>query len=252
MRLDCKGRAYILAFVIVQSVLDAHLGFSVFSGRIAGPSAARYAADLAGSGAGLSAGMDAGSGVGSGSGLGSGAGAGAVSEGQISDIEKRFNAPLSRTGSISVNDFVFEIQKVMQPLGNSLYKHEERLTKAIEKLLDLRSQLGTVEAKSPHHLFGVNEAEAMLLCGELFFRASLKRKESIGWFTREDYPDPPKELHYILIENDSGNPKLTSEPVVFKDHWIKPDQVGTAAATGAAGEGETAGAAGAAGTAGTE
>jgi len=87
----------------------------------------------------------------------------------------------------------------------------------------LRSQLNTVEAKSPHHLFGVNEADAMLLCAELFFRSSLERKESIGWFVREDYPDLPKELRWIKIENDGGVPKLTWEPVVFKDHWLKPE-----------------------------
>ncbi|MCL1896240.1 MAG: FAD-binding protein [Clostridiales bacterium] len=193
-------RGYGAAPVSPGRMRGSGIGFSTFAGRMAGPSAARYAAGLAS--------------------------AGAVPEGDVAGIEARFNAPLSRTGSIGVNDFVFEIQKVMQPLGNSLYKHEERLDKAIGRLLDLRSRLGSVEAKSPHHLFGVNEAEAMLICGELFFRASLERRESIGWFVREDYPDPPEEKRWIIIENDGGMPKLTPEPIAFKDHWLRPEQGG--------------------------
>jgi succinate dehydrogenase/fumarate reductase flavoprotein subunit len=190
-------RGYGAAPVSPGRIRGSGIGFALFAGRMAGPGAARYAA-------GLSA-------------------AGAYSDGQVSDFEKRFNAPLARTGQISVNDYVFEIQKVVQPLGNSLYKHEARLNKALERILELRTRLDTVEAKSPHHLFGVNEAESMLLCAELFYRACLERKESIGWFVREDYPEAPKELGFILIENDAGQPKLTWEPLKFKDHWIKPD-----------------------------
>ena len=178
-------------------VRGSGLGFSVFAGRIAGPVAARYAAGASR--------------------------AGKASAGKIADIEKRFNAPLSCSGDISVNDYVFEIQKVVQPLGNSLYKHEARLTKALDSILGLRERLGDIEAKSPHHLFGVNEAESMLFCAELFFRTSLERKESIGWFVREDYPDQPKDLRWIIAENDSGAMKLKSEPIQFKDHWFKPE-----------------------------
>ena len=190
-------RGYGAAPVSPGRMRGSGIGFSLFAGRMAGPSAARYAA-----------------------GLGE---AGPLPDGKVPDIEARFNAPLSRTGRISVGDYVFEIQKVVQPLGNSLYKHEARLTKALERILELRSRLDTVEAKSPHHLFGVNEAEAMLFCAELFFRASLERKESIGWFVREDYPDPPEELRWVKIENDGGAPKLTWEPVAFKDGWLRPE-----------------------------
>ena len=179
----------------------AGIAFALFSGRMAGPSAARYVSGMAGP-----------------------AGPGEAADGKVSDIEKRFNAPLSRTGNISVNDYVFEIQKVVQPLGNSLYKHEERLTNAIDRILGLRERLVNVEAKSPHHLFGVNEAESMLFTAELFFRASRERRESIGWFTREDYPDPPKELRWLYAGNEGGAVKFEWAPVVFKDHWFKPEQ----------------------------
>ena len=45
-----------------------------------------------------------------------------------------------------------------------------------------------LKADDPHQMFGVNECASALLCAEMFFKASLERKESLGWFLREDYP----------------------------------------------------------------
>ena len=177
------------------------LNLMTFHGRMAGPAAAAYAASIGA--------------------------AGAVSDAQEAGTESRFNAPLGRTGDMTVNDFVFEIAKVMQPVGNSLYRNEARLTKALNRILDLKGQVTRVEAKSPHHLFGVNEIESTLLCAEMFFRASLERKHSIGWFLREDYPDPPEKLEWIVIENDGdGGPRIVREPVPVEGYPFKPGQGG--------------------------
>ena len=197
-------RGYGAAAVSPGRIRGGGISFSTFAGRMAGPAAARYASGAAEA-------SDSGA-------------EGAALDAKIAAIEKRFNAPLSRTGSISVNDFIFEIQKVMEPLGNTLYRDEARMKKALGQILALKARLDTVEAKTPHHLFGVNEAEAMLFVAELFFRVSLERKESIGWFIREDYPDPPKELRWIMVENNGGEPKFVSEQVRFKDHWFKPEK----------------------------
>ncbi|MCL2492605.1 MAG: FAD-binding protein [Clostridiales bacterium] len=167
-----------------------------FHGRAAGPAAAAYAASVK---------------------------AGAISDTQAEAVVKRFNAPLSRAGDIPVNDFVFEIMKVMQPVGNSLYRHEARMGKALGRILELREQMGRIDAEAPHHLFGVNEIDATLLCAEMFFRASLERKDSIGWFLREDYPDPPDDLEWIVIENDGGKPKIVKEPVPIERYPFKPE-----------------------------
>jgi len=176
-------------------VRGSALNFMTFHGRTAGPAAAAFAASAA---------IDA-------------------SVAMAEEIGKRFRAPLRRNGDMSVNEFVFEIGKVMQPVGNSIYRNEERMSKALTRIIDLKGQVGRVEAKTPHHLFGVNEIEAMLLCGEMFFRASLERKDSIGWFLREDYPEPPQKLEWIIIENDgSGAPKVMREPVPIERYPFKP------------------------------
>jgi succinate dehydrogenase/fumarate reductase flavoprotein subunit len=175
------------------------LNVMTFNGRVAGPVAAAYASSTSR----------------------------AVKGAQAEDIEKRFKAPLGRTGDTGVNDFVLEIGKVMQPLGNSLYRNEERMTKALSRVLDLKGQAARVEAKTPHHLFGVNEIDSMLLCAEMFFRASLERKESIGWFLREDYPAQPEKLEWIVVENGGGGaPRIVREPVPLERYPFKPNSGG--------------------------
>jgi succinate dehydrogenase/fumarate reductase flavoprotein subunit len=126
---------------------------------------------------------------------------------------------------MTVNDFAFEIAKVVQPLGNSLYRSEARMQGALARILELQGQVERIEAKTPHHLFGVNESVAMLLCAEMFFRASLERKDSIGWFLREDYPDPPEKLEWIVIENDGdGGPRIVRASVPISEYPYKPGQ----------------------------
>jgi succinate dehydrogenase/fumarate reductase flavoprotein subunit len=191
-------RAFGAVFAPPARVRGCALNYMTFSGRFAGPAAAEYAGSQA---------------------------RGTVSEPQAAAIETRFFRPLARTGDRTVNEFAFEIMKVMQPLGNSLYRHETRMKKALDRILELGEQRDRVEAKTPHHLFGVNELDAMLLCAEMFFRASLERKDSIGWFVREDYPDPPEKLEWIVVENGGGGaPKIVREPVPIERYPFRPEQ----------------------------
>ena len=177
-------------------VRGSALNFMTFNGRTAGPAAADFAASVSKP----------------------------APDVQVEDITKRFRAPLDRHGDMNVNDFVFEIGKVVQPIGNSLYRSEPRMAKALARILDLKEQTGRIEAKAPHHLFGVNEIDSMLLCAEMFFRASLERKDSIGWFLREDYPAPPEKLEWITIGNEGGGaPKIIREPVPVDRYPLRPN-----------------------------
>lgn len=176
-------------------IRGAGLAFATYSGRTAGKAVAGYA---------------------------SGKKQGDVSETQISEIDERFTAPLKRSGSMTVNEFVAEIHKVMEPLGNSLYRSEERMQKALDKILELKQQVNKVEAKDPHHLFGCNEIDAMLLCAEMFFRASLQRKESLGWFLREDYPVESEKRQWIVIDNKGSKPEIRTEDVPIASYAYRP------------------------------
>lgn len=136
-----------------------------------------------------------------------------ISEADVAAVETRFKAPVTAGGTIAPMDFLKEIQKVMQPLGNSLYRREDRLKAALERVYELRTMLPQVAASTPHHLFEVNEFNSMLLCAEMFFSASLLRKESRGWFLREDYPEHSDELKWYSFTNVDGKLVPSEETV---------------------------------------
>lgn len=172
------------------------IGFATFSGRVAGPSAAAYAGGIQ---------------------------TPALSGEQVGAIDARVTAPLTSKGSLKHMEMVAEIQKVMQPLGNSLYRHESRLTKALARVEELKGLLPELKAADPHQMFGANECAAMLLCSEMFFKASLERKESLGWFLREDYPEPSGTgLEWVIVENKGGEVVVGKERVPLEQYPYKP------------------------------
>lgn len=171
-------------------VRGSGLGFALYSGRAVALPAAEFAA---------------------------GADPLPVCEADADAIEARFKAPITAGGTIAPMDFLKEIQKVMQPLGNSLYRREDRLNAALARVHELRTLLPQVAASTPHHLFEVNEFASMLLCAEMFFSASLLRKESRGWFLREDYPEHSDELKWYSFTNVDGKLVPSEEAVPIYD-----------------------------------
>jgi succinate dehydrogenase / fumarate reductase flavoprotein subunit len=172
------------------------IGFATFSGRVAGPSAADYAG---------------------------GAELLTPSDDQASAVDARFTAPLKSKGGMKPMEMVAEIQKVMQPLGNSLYRHEARLKAALARVEELKALLPQVKAGDPHQMFGVNESASALLCAEMFFKASLDRKESLGWFLREDYPEQSRDgLEWIIVQDRDGQVALSRERVPLESYPYQP------------------------------
>jgi succinate dehydrogenase/fumarate reductase flavoprotein subunit len=64
----------------------------------------------------------------------------------------------------------------------------------------------------------------MALCAEMFYRASLDRKESRGWFVREDYPerDNANWLKWIILEEKDGEMAVSTEDIPISVYRIKP------------------------------
>ena len=64
-----------------------------------------------------------------------------------------------------------------------------------------------------HEAMNCHEAEAMVLSAKLHYTASKMRKESRGWFLREDYPKMDNEnwLKWIIVKNADGEMTLTTE-----------------------------------------
>lgn len=176
-------------------VRGSGLAFAQYSGRIAGQSAAEDAlcADH-----------------------------GNIDKSVVEQINERFMKPLTQNGAIDVMDFLPEIHKVMQPLGNSLYRSEERILAALKRIGELKAETSKLKAEDAHQLFGCNEIESMLICSELFFTTSLLRKESRGWFLREDFPEKSKEVKWYSVKNINGSLAIDEMDVPFEDYRYKP------------------------------
>jgi succinate dehydrogenase / fumarate reductase, flavoprotein subunit len=139
-------------------------------------------------------------------------------------LKRRIFAPLERQSGIRPLDLVREIQQAVAPVGYSIYKNKERLEEALAHVLDARDKLERLAAPDPHHLVAANEARAMAVCAEMFYRASLAREESRGWHLREDFPerDDDRWLKRILIQEDNGEMCLSTEDVPVRDYPFQP------------------------------
>jgi len=119
---------------------------------------------------------------------------------------------------------VRDVQAAIAPVGYSVYKSRERLQEALDLVIRARDRLADVAASDPHHLAAAHEARAMVLCAEMFYRASLAREESRGWHLREDFPerDDAGWLKWILVQDNDGHMSLTTEDVPVRDYPFQP------------------------------
>jgi succinate dehydrogenase/fumarate reductase flavoprotein subunit len=130
--------------------------------------------------------------------------------------------PLSQNGTIDVMDFLSELHKVVQPLGNSLYRSIVRILAALKRIEELKAETSKLKAEDAHQLFGCNEIESMLICAELFFTTSLLRKESRGWFLREDYLEKSNQIKWYTARYLAGNLITGEITVPLEDYKYKP------------------------------
>ncbi|MNN54416.1 succinate dehydrogenase flavoprotein subunit [compost metagenome] len=64
----------------------------------------------------------------------------------------------------------------------------------------------------------------MVLSAEMFFKAASLRKESRGWFLREDFPNTDNEnwLKWIVVKDVEGEMTLSTEEVPINQYPIRP------------------------------
>jgi succinate dehydrogenase/fumarate reductase flavoprotein subunit len=133
-------------------------------------------------------------------------------------------APLERTQGISPMDLIRSVQAAMAPVGYSIYKKRERLEEALSLVLEARDHIPELTAADPHHLAAANEARSMILCSEVFYRASLARTESRGWHLREDFPgrDDAGWLKWIVVQDEDGEMLVSTEDVPIHTYPFRP------------------------------
>jgi succinate dehydrogenase/fumarate reductase flavoprotein subunit len=153
--------------------------------------------------------------------------AGATAEVDVAQAEALVRdalAPLERPDGVPAMDLVREIQATVSPVGYSIYKSEERMTEALGLVLDAKERLSRVTAGDPHYLVAAHDARNMALSAELFYRTALTRKESRGWFIREDYPqrDDAEWLKWVCAKPEGDDVRIWTEDVPVADYQYQP------------------------------
>lgn len=147
-----------------------------------------------------------------------------VNSAQAEALKESMFAPLKRSSGMQAPEMVRAIQDVVSPVGNSIYMRQDRLEKALSKVLELKAKLPVLCAKDWHYLSACNEVKSMVTSAEMFFRASMERKESRGWHIREDFPemDNKKWLKWIIIQNRKDEMVISTENIPINRYPIKP------------------------------
>ena len=152
------------------------------------------------------------------------AAAGTINEEQVAKLKDDAYAPLHREEGIDPIDVIDLIQDVMCPVENSIIMSQHRLDICMRKVAKAKEMAKEMKAKDFHELLSCHEAEAMVLCCEMQMRASMMRKESRGWFLREDYPlmDNDNWLKWIIVKEENGEMTLHTEDVPIDSYDVQP------------------------------
>jgi succinate dehydrogenase / fumarate reductase flavoprotein subunit len=147
-----------------------------------------------------------------------------VDAGQAETLKEHIYASLKRNAGITAPELVRAVQDIMSPVGYSICKSAARMQEALRRVLAIKARLPELSAPDWHYLAACWEAEAMVLGAEMFYRASLERRESRGWHLREDYPqkDNGRYLQWITLRDQNGNMTVAAENVPIERYPIQP------------------------------
>lgn len=146
-----------------------------------------------------------------------------LNDAQIAKLKEDAYAPLLRESGIDPVEVIDLIQDVMCPLENSIIMTRHRLDICMRKVEKAKEMAKELKANDLHGMLSCHEAEAMVLCCEMQIKASMMRKESRGWFLREDYPQMDNEnwLKWIIVKNEDGEMTFHTEDVPIDQYDVK-------------------------------
>lgn len=144
---------------------------------------------------------------------------------QVKQYKEEIYAPMERKQGISPRALIAQLKDVVAPPRYSARKSKERLDEAIGKVGMIREQIAEVSPAADWHMLGLtHDLRAMTQCADIFFNASLHRKESRGFHYREDYPerDDKNWLKWVIVQQQNGKMVVTTEDVPIEKYKIKP------------------------------
>ncbi len=147
--------------------------------------------------------------------------AGQIDEAQVETLKANAFAPLEREEDTDPLDLIDIIHDIVCPCENLIFTSQHRLDFCMRKLEKAKKLLPSLKADDFHGMMICHEAENMVLCTELMLRAASMRKESRGWFQREDYPETDNEnwLKWICIKKgENGEMELYTEDIPIETY----------------------------------
>ena len=134
---------------------------------------------------------------------------------QVAAAQARITDPMERKTDVTAKQVIALVQKAMAPVEQSVIMKQDRMEKALQMVEEAKALLPKMSARDLHGTMECMEAEAMVLSAEMHYRASMLRKESRGWFMREDYPeqDNVNWFKHIIVKNVNGEMTFSTEPV---------------------------------------
>lgn len=130
-------------------------------------------------------------------------------------------APMERSEGIDPMEVVAGVRRVMSRVEYSTYMRQDRMEEALKLILAEKAKLPSLKVSDYHYLSEANEARSFVLCAEMHFRTAMLRKESRGWFVREDYPERDDENWLKCInfrKGPDGEPVFWYEPVEIEKY----------------------------------
>lgn len=130
-------------------------------------------------------------------------------------------APLEVDEGIDPGEVISNVRKVMAKVEYSTYMRQDRLEEGLALILAEKEKLSRLKVSDYHYLAEANEARSFVFSAEMHFRTSMLRKESRGWFIREDYPERDDENWLKCINfrrGEDGEPVIWYEPVPIEKY----------------------------------
>lgn len=121
-------------------------------------------------------------------------------------------APMERAEGIDPMEVIAGVRKVMARVEYSTYMRQDRLEEGLALILAEKEKLPRLKVNDFHYLAEANEARSFVLCAEMHFRTAMLRKETRGWFIREDFPERDDENWLKCINFRKGG---DGEPVIW-------------------------------------
>ncbi len=147
-----------------------------------------------------------------------------ISDTFAEEIMAEVFAPLGRESGYDTRDALCDIQDIVAPVDYSLIKTQKRLERGLKETLLYAEKLKELKADDYYEVLRCLDLKSMALCSEMFFRASLTRKETRGFHFREDFPEMDNDnwLKWVVIRKAGNEMQLLTQDIPIERYPVQP------------------------------